>query len=257
MISIFLILISAAFADTCEFKDIPFDLVTLENRNRAVLLKKTGEKVAFPEGGLAVNLIQVSGQGSLCVNSAVYLLRGGRAAILFERLDSSITNTYAAVFNFEKKAFEFEPVVLAPGLELNIKPTPTGFSFADFRPMGAASEMLQTGVGAAAGLDMVAQQQDLWKTVELGPKGLVVKLDKDLTWQNSRWKKYFSKRTDFENALKVGKEQPKTTLYFAFSREKKKDCIMIDHGGDKKAYCAPITAAKLSAPADDDGPDAD
>lgn len=244
MIAVWLLILCQlvlAEAESCNFQDVAFHFTVKDERHRAVVFDSTGESVALPGAdGLAINLIQVSGDGSVCGRLGAYPVGPNKVAVLFEKLTSSVTNTWAVVLDVVQRKFEGEAIVLAPSLELHIKKTPRGFAFADFEAARGEVEAVVAGVGAASGLEMILQQKDLWRSVELGAKGLTTKLDRDLTWQNSRWKKYFASRPEFERAFRLSHNSDQIRLYFAFSREKKRDCIMLEHAGERKTHCVKV-----------------
>ena len=80
-------------------------------------------------------------------------------------LDADNTATFVSVLDIKAKTFG-PAVLLANGSGLTVKKTDKGFAFDDYREHGEV-DSLASGIGPAAGLDMVVQQNDLWKSAEI------------------------------------------------------------------------------------------
>ncbi len=242
LVSFFL---SLAWADTCKFGTIEFDFTADPDLNRSLAVKG-GAKSPLPRvADYPVNLTQAQdGKGSLCRNAAVYPVNPGKVAILFESIDADTQTTFVTVYDFTGKAFTTPLALGRSGLAT--QKTEKGFAFVHDPGLGER-DGLTKGVGPAEGLDMVWIQSDIWKRAELGAKGLEAKIDRELTWTNSRWAKYITSKSEFEKLFRLGDPQAaeKVSVFSGFSREARKDCIQVEYSNQRRAYCRPVTSSNL------------
>lgn len=245
-----LLVSSLAFADSCKFGAVEFDFSHDSDRTRSLVIK--GDKpltVKLPRAGeYIVNMAQAEdGKGSLCMNSAVYPLGGDKVAVLFETIDASYAETFLTVFDFKTRTFEKKPPQsIFSWSGILTEKTDKGFAFR-YTPSFGEEDGLREGTGKAAGLNLAIDKSDLWKRVEMGEKGVEIKLDRELTWKNSRWNKYITNRAEFEKTFRMSdpRAADKVQVFSGFSREAKKDCILVEYTGDRKSFCRPVTSANL------------
>lgn len=250
MIFLFAFLLQAAAADTCQIGAVEFDFAAEADMNRALILKNNeNTKFVFPRVSSGpVNLIQSrDGKGSLCSNAAAFAFGKNKIAVLFETLEDDSQSTFVAVFDFAAKAFDkLPPLKISDRSDIATEKSANGFAYS----AGSANreeDALTTGIGPAAGLDMVLTDPDIWKEAVWTAKGLQIKVDAERTWKNSRWNKYITDRKQFEKVFRLSDPSvaDKIQVYSAFSRQAKKDCVLVNYDGDKKAFCRPITSSNL------------